>query len=75
LHFQAFSVGFGDTNGLRKIKYQWNEHPAAKTAFERCDHPLSHGEFSEMPYWKRQFWWTRDVAGGKARQAAAANSR
>ena len=72
LHFQAFSVGFGDTNGLRKIKYQWNEHPQPRTILDRCDHPLSHSEFTEMPYWKRQFWWTREIAGGKARQTADA---
>ena len=55
LHFQAFSVGFGDE--LRTMKYQWNEHPVRKVARERCDNPLSHGEFTEMPYWKSAFWW------------------
>src|SRR5439155_10604915 len=50
LHFQAFSVGFGDK--LRKMKFQWNEDPLRRDALERCDNPLSHGELSEVPYWK-----------------------
>ncbi len=57
LHFRAFSVGFGDKDQIRKATYQWNEHPAPKDARERCDNPVTHGEFSEMPYWKPGFWW------------------
>jgi hypothetical protein len=57
LHFRAFSVGFGGTNEMRSLKYQWNEHPIPKTVQERRDTPLAHGEFTEMPYWLREFWW------------------
>src|SRR5439155_24764605 len=57
LHFQAFSVGFGDKAQMRTVKFQWNDTPSRKDARERCDNPLSHGELSEMPYWKREFWW------------------
>jgi hypothetical protein len=55
LHFRAFSVGFGDQ--LRPDNYQWNEHPVHQTVQERCNQPLSHGEFTEMPYWLSEFWW------------------
>jgi hypothetical protein len=72
LHFQAFSVGFGDKDQLRPTRYQWNEHPVPKGADERCDNPLSHGEFSEMPYWDSNFWWQpKNVSGGKPRQSAS----
>jgi pimeloyl-ACP methyl ester carboxylesterase len=71
LHFQAFSVGYGNHDQLRKIKYQWNEHPVPKDEKERCDNPMTHGQLSEMPYWKPSFWWMPTiVSGGKARQVA-----
>ncbi len=71
LHFQAYSVGFGDSNQLRSPKFQWNEHPVRKDANQRCNNPLTHGEFTEMPYWDPAFWWQpRVVAGGKANQVA-----
>jgi len=70
LHFQAFSVGFGDK--LRKMKFQWNEDPLRRDALERCDNPLSHGELSEVPYWNPAFWWQPAIAGGKAHQAVSA---
>jgi hypothetical protein len=57
LHFRAFSVGFGDKQQMRPAKYQWNKRPKAKGLDERCDNPLSHGEFTEMPYWEPGFWW------------------
>jgi pimeloyl-ACP methyl ester carboxylesterase len=59
LHFHAFSVGFGETNQLRAPKYQWNEdlEPNKLTSkSKRCDNPLKHGDFSEMPYWAQGFW-------------------
>jgi hypothetical protein len=68
LHFQAFSVGFGHSGELRERRYQWNEHPTPKEIEDRCDNPLSHSELSEMPYWKRQFWWQPLEAGGKVRE-------
>lgn len=57
LHFRAFSVGFGGTNQLRSLNYQWNDHPILKTLDERRDTPLAHGDFTEMPYWLNEFWW------------------
>jgi pimeloyl-ACP methyl ester carboxylesterase len=57
LYFKGFSVGFGNATDLRSIKYQWNEHPKPKDAKERCDNPLTHGEFGQMPYWQPSFWW------------------
>jgi len=57
LHFRAFSVGFGTADQLRSAKYQWNENPERKDLQQRCDNPLTHGEFSEMPYWESSFWW------------------
>jgi len=57
LHFRAFSVGAGDKDQMRPMKYQWNDHPTAKTRCERCDTPLAHGDFTEMPYWSKDFWW------------------
>jgi len=57
LHFRAFSVGFGGTNDLRPLEYQWNDHPIPKTIEERRDTPLAHGQFTEMPYWLSEFWW------------------
>src|SRR5439155_20196527 len=41
LHFQAFSVGFGDKAQMRTVKFQWNDTPSRKDARERCDNPLS----------------------------------
>jgi pimeloyl-ACP methyl ester carboxylesterase len=71
LHFEGFSVGFGDKTQIRDIKFQWNENPNLKDRKERCDNPLSHGEFSEMPYWSSDFWWRPGIiAGGKAHQIA-----
>src|SRR5207237_8518833 len=70
LHFQAFSVGLGDKQQLRKTTFQWNEHPVRKDACERADNPLSHGEFTDMPYWKPEFWWQPNLAGGKAHQVS-----
>jgi hypothetical protein len=72
MHFQAFSVGFGDKLELRPIEYQWNEQPLPKSPEGRCDNPLTHSEFSAMPYWKPSFWWQPGVAGGPAHQAAPA---
>jgi hypothetical protein len=60
LHFRAYSVGFGTKEQLRDIKYQWNEHPILMDFDERCDNPLSHAEFSEMPWWEQRFWWSED---------------
>jgi len=57
LHFRAFSAGFGGPEQLRKSKYQWNERPIGQSIKERCNTPLSHGEFSELPYWTSNFWW------------------
>jgi len=57
LHFRAFSVGAGDKDQMRPTKYQWNDHRTAKTRCERCDTPLAHGDFTEMPYWSKDFWW------------------
>jgi pimeloyl-ACP methyl ester carboxylesterase len=57
LHFKAFAVGFGNEEQLRPEAYQWNDHCIPKDIQERCDNPLIHGEFSEMPYWKPAFWW------------------
>jgi len=73
LHFEGFSVGFGGE--LRPIKYQWNEHPDKKTIEERCDTPLCHGDFSELPYWKPDFWWRLSIAGGKTHQTTANDPR
>ena len=37
----------------------------------RCDNPLSHGEFTEMPYWDPNFWWQPvNISGGKPHQSA-----
>ncbi len=58
LHFKAFSVGFGNKDQIRDAGYQWNRQPVPKGIAERCDNPLGHGEFGEMPYWKPEFWWT-----------------
>jgi hypothetical protein len=57
LHFRAFSVGAGDKEQMRSMKYQWNDHPTPKTRCERCDTPLGHGDFTEMPYWSKDYWW------------------
>jgi hypothetical protein len=57
LHFRAFSVGFGGKDQMRPQKYQWNKLPTAKDIEARCNNPLSHGEFTEMPYWLSEFWW------------------
>jgi hypothetical protein len=71
LHFQAFSVGFGGKDHLRPTRYQWNEHPVPKDVDGRCDNPLSHGEFTEMPYWDPNFWWQPvNISGGKPHQSA-----
>jgi pimeloyl-ACP methyl ester carboxylesterase len=71
MHFQGFSVGFGDKTQIRDVKFQWNENPNLKDRDERCDNPLSHGEFSQMPYWSPGFWWRLAIiAGGKAHQIA-----
>jgi pimeloyl-ACP methyl ester carboxylesterase len=55
LHFRAFSVGLSDK--LRELKYQWNDDPQHQNARQRCDTPLSHGDFTEVPYWTPEFWW------------------
>ena len=57
LHFRAFSVGFGGKESMRPARYQWNKRPIARELEARCDNPLSHGEFTEMPYWLSEFWW------------------
>jgi pimeloyl-ACP methyl ester carboxylesterase len=57
LHFRAFSVGFGGKDGLRPADYQWSIRAKAEPVESRCDNPLSHGEFTEMPYWLPEFWW------------------
>jgi hypothetical protein len=57
LHFRAFSVGLGRQNQMRSLSYQWNAKPLPKTLEERRDTPLSHGDFTEMPYWLSEFWW------------------
>jgi len=57
VHFRAFSVGFGGKDQLRPAKYQWNQAPVPIDIKARCDTPLSHGEFTEMPYWLPDFWW------------------
>ena len=57
LHFRAFSVGFGRRDQLRPVKYQWNENSIPKEIQERCDNPLSHGDFPDLPYWLPDFWW------------------
>lgn len=57
LHFRAFSVGAGDKDQMRSMKYQWNDHPIPKTRCDRCDTPLAHGDFTEMPYWSKDYWW------------------
>ena len=57
LHFRAFSIGFGGKDQMRPRKYQWNKLPIAKDIEARCDNPLSHGEFTEVPYWSPEFWW------------------
>ena len=63
LHFQAFSVGFGSSNQMRKLKYQWNQDPKAVDISQRCDTPLKHGDFSDMPYWLSGYWWKPVNAG------------
>ena len=71
LHFQAFSVGFGNKDQLRPTRYQWNEFPLPRDIAQRCDQPLAHGEFTEVPYWDPNFWWQpTNISGGKAHQAA-----
>jgi hypothetical protein len=57
LHFRAFSVGAGDQDQMRRMKYQWNDNPRPKTRCDRCDTPLAHGDFTEMPYWSKDYWW------------------
>ncbi len=57
LHFRAFSVGVGGPNELRPQNYQWNDNPVPKTLEQRRDTPLAHGDFTEMPYWSKDFWW------------------
>lgn len=57
LHFRAFSVGMGGPNEMRPEKYQWNDHRTPKELKERCNTPLAHGDFTEMPYWSTDFWW------------------
>ena len=57
LHFRAFSVGFGRRDQLRPAKYQWNENCVPREVQERCDNPLSHGDFPDLPYWLPDFWW------------------
>jgi pimeloyl-ACP methyl ester carboxylesterase len=57
LHFRAFSVGAGDQDQMRPMKYQWNDNPRTKTRCDRCDTPLAHGDFTEMPYWSKDYWW------------------
>jgi pimeloyl-ACP methyl ester carboxylesterase len=57
LHFRAFSVGAGEKEQMRPMKYQWNDNPTPKTPCERCDTPLAHGDFTEMPYWSKDYWW------------------
>jgi pimeloyl-ACP methyl ester carboxylesterase len=57
LHFRAFSVGAGDKDQIRPMKYQWNDHPIPKTRCDRCDTALAHGDFTEMPYWSKDYWW------------------
>ena len=57
LHFRAFSVGFGGKDAMRPARYQWNKQSIAKEIEARCDNPLSHSEFTEMPYWLSEFWW------------------
>jgi pimeloyl-ACP methyl ester carboxylesterase len=57
LHFRAFSVGVGGSNEMRSLDYQWNDKPIPRTLQERRDTPLGHGDFTEMPYWSKEFWW------------------
>lgn len=57
LHFRAFSVGAGGKEQIRSLKYQWNDYPTPKTRCDRCDTPLAHTGFTEMPYWSKDFWW------------------
>lgn len=57
LHFRAFSVGDGDVDQMRSDKYQWNDHQTKKGVMQRCNTPLVHGDFPEMPYWLSEFWW------------------
>ncbi len=72
LHFQAFSVGFGDANQLRPTRYQWNEHPVPRSPDGRCDTPLSHSDFSELPYWQTNFWWRPgQISGTRTNQVAS----
>lgn len=57
LHFRAFSVGVGNEKQMRPGKYQWNDNRTPKTLKERCNTPLAHGDFTEMPFWSKDFWW------------------
>lgn len=57
LHFRAFSVGVGGPDELRSENYQWNDKLVPKTLEQRRDTPLAHGDFTELPYWSKDFWW------------------
>jgi hypothetical protein len=56
MHFYGFSVGFGEASQMRDAIHPRNADPASLALQQRCDNPLKHGDFSEMPYWMKRFW-------------------